>query len=75
MCHTALLFIVRGDPAVHGDAEPVSDAWTRSFVVSTGIFALAVVVACVRPGFGYYVLLLLALQPLFTRRRPAARPA
>ncbi|MFJ1765797.1 TMEM175 family protein [Amycolatopsis sp. NPDC088138] len=69
VCHTALLFIVRRDPAVHGDAEPVSDAWARSFVVSTGIFALAVVVACFRPGFGYYVLLLLALQPLVTRRR------
>jgi uncharacterized membrane protein len=74
LCHTALLVIVRRDPEVHGDAEPVSAEWTRSFTVSTGIFALAVVVACVRPGFGYYVLLLLALQPLITRRRPAATP-
>jgi uncharacterized membrane protein len=56
---TALVVIVRRDPQVHGDAEPVSDAAFGNYVVSTAVFALAVVVALIKPGFGYYVLLLL----------------
>jgi uncharacterized membrane protein len=67
LCHTALAFIVRRDLAVHVDAEPVPGQWTRSFVLSTAVFALAVLVACIRPGLGYYVLLLLALPPLAAR--------
>ncbi len=56
---TALVVIVRRDPQVRGDAEPVSDASFWNYLVSTAVFALAVVVAFIKPGFGYYVLLLL----------------
>jgi uncharacterized membrane protein len=68
LCHTALVLIVRRDPQVRGDAEPVSDESLWSFALSTAVFALAVVVAIVKPGFGYYVLLLLALPSTIARR-------
>jgi uncharacterized membrane protein len=74
LCHTALILIVRRDPVVHGDAEPVSAEWVRSFVLNTGVFALAVVVGFIEPGLGYYVLLLLALPAAVVRRLERHRP-
>ncbi|MEV6643606.1 TMEM175 family protein [Amycolatopsis sp. NPDC051371] len=68
LCHTALVLIVRRDPQVRGDAEPMSDESFWSFAVSTAVFALAVVVGLIKPGFGYYVLLLLALPSTIVRR-------
>lgn len=67
LCHTALAFIIRHDPTVRGDADPVTRRWTLNLALSTVVFALAVLVAFIRPGFGYYVLLLLSLPPLVAR--------
>jgi TMEM175 potassium channel family protein len=68
LCHTALVLIVRHDPQVRGDAEPVPDEMFWNFVVSSGVFALAFVVGFVQPGLGYYVLLLLAFPATIVRR-------
>jgi len=68
LCHTALVLIVRHDPQVRGDAEPVPDEMFWNFVVSSGVFALAFVVGFIKPGFGYFVLLLLAFPATVVRR-------
>ncbi|GLY34256.1 DUF1211 domain-containing membrane protein [Amycolatopsis sp. NBRC 101858] len=68
LCHTALVVIVRRNPQVRGDAEPVSDETLWNFVVSSAVFALAVIVGFIKPGFGYYVLLLLAFPSTIVRR-------
>lgn len=75
LCHTALSFIVRRDPRVRVDAGAVSDETIANFVLSTGVFALAVAVAIVEPRFGYYVLLLLVVAPAISRRVLRRRPA
>lgn len=59
LCHTALVTIIRRSPEIRGDAEPVSDEAYWNHVLSAVVFALAVVVALIKPGLGYYVLLLL----------------
>lgn len=59
LCHTTMVFIIRRDPQIRGDAEPVSDETWWNHVLSAVVFALAVVVALIKPGLGYYVLLLL----------------
>lgn len=71
LSHTALMLIVRRDPEVRGDAEPVTDESFWNFVLSTIVFALAVVVALIKPGFGYYVLVLLIFPSMIVRRMPA----
>jgi uncharacterized membrane protein len=68
LCHTAMVLIVRHDPQVRGDAEPVPDETLWNFVVSSAVFALAVVVGFIKPGFGYFVLLLLAFPSALVRR-------
>jgi uncharacterized membrane protein len=68
LSHTGLMLIVRRDPEVRGDAEPVTDESFWNLVASTVVFALAVVVALVKPGFGYYVLLLLIFPSMIVRR-------
>jgi uncharacterized membrane protein len=73
LSHTALMLIVRRDPEVRGDAEPVTDESFWNFVLSTIVFALAVVVALIKPGFGYYVLVLLIFPSMIVRRMPARR--
>lgn len=59
LCHTAMVTIIRHAPEIRGDAEPVSDEAYWNHVLSAVVFALAVVVGFIKPGFGYYVLLLL----------------
>lgn len=59
LCHTTMVFIIRRDPEIRADAEPVSDETFWTHVLSAGVFALAVVVALVKPSLAYYVLLLL----------------
>ncbi|WP_410612502.1 TMEM175 family protein [Amycolatopsis sp. lyj-109] len=68
LCHTVLVFLVRRDPQIRGDAEPVSDETLGNFVLSTGVFVLAVVVALIKPGLGYYALLLLFFPSIISRR-------
>jgi TMEM175 potassium channel family protein len=68
LCHTALVLIVRRDPQVRGGAEPVPDEMLWNFVVSSAVFALAVVVGFVKPDIGYFVLLLLAFPSAVVRR-------
>jgi uncharacterized membrane protein len=67
LCHTALVLIVRRDPEVRGDAEPVSDEMLWNYVLSTVVFALAVVVALIKPAFGFYALLLLVFPSMVVR--------
>jgi uncharacterized membrane protein len=67
ICHTALIFIVRRDPRVRADAGAVPSETLGNFVLSTVVFALAVGVAFVKPGLGYYVLLLLFFPPRISR--------
>jgi uncharacterized membrane protein len=64
LSHTALMLIVRRDPQVRGGAEPVPDESYWNSVASTAVFALAVVVALIRPGYGYYALLLLVFPSM-----------
>jgi uncharacterized membrane protein len=77
LCHTTLALIVRRDPRVRAGAEPPSVESLGNFVLSTVVFALAVVVAFIEPGLGYYALLLLFFPSMISRwvlrRRP--RPA
>jgi uncharacterized membrane protein len=73
LSHTALMLIVRRDPEVRGDAEAVTDESFWNFVLSTIVFALAVVVALIKPGFGYYVLVLLIFPSMIVRRVLARR--
>ncbi|MFJ7216060.1 TMEM175 family protein [Amycolatopsis sp. NPDC098790] len=67
LCHTTMVFLIRRDPAIRGDAEPVTDEVFWNHVLSAVVFALAVVVGFVEPGFGYYVLVLLAFPSLVAR--------
>ncbi|GAB3159962.1 TMEM175 family protein [Amycolatopsis sp. NPDC004378] len=59
LCHTAMVFLIRRTPEIRGDAEPVSDETWWNHVLSAVVFAIAVVVALVKPNLGYYALLLL----------------
>lgn len=59
LCHTTMVAIIRRDPDIRGDAEPVSDEVFWNHALSSVVFALAVVVGFIKPSFGYYVLLLL----------------
>ncbi|WP_410586072.1 TMEM175 family protein [Amycolatopsis sp. lyj-23] len=63
LCHTTMVFLIRSDPDIRGDAEPVSDEVFWNHALSSVVFALAVVVGFAEPPFGYYVLLLLLLFP------------
>ncbi|MFC3456140.1 TMEM175 family protein, partial [Amycolatopsis speibonae] len=53
LSHTALVLIVRHDPEIRGDTEPMTDQWVLNFVLTTAVFALAVLVAFIEPGLGY----------------------
>jgi uncharacterized membrane protein len=74
LCHTAMVLIVRHDPQVRGDAEPVSDESMWNFVLSTVAFALAVVVALFKPNLAYYVLLLLVFPSRVVRWAARRQP-
>jgi uncharacterized membrane protein len=74
LCHTAMVLIVRHDPQVRGDAEPVSDESLWNFVLSTVAFALAVVVALFKPNLAYYVLLLLVFPSRIVRWAARRQP-
>ncbi|ADJ45217.1 hypothetical protein AMES_3392 [Amycolatopsis mediterranei S699] len=74
LCHTALALIVRRDPRVRAGTEPVSGESVGTFVLSTVVFALAVVVAFIKPGLGYYVLLLLFFPAMISRWAQRRRP-
>jgi uncharacterized membrane protein len=74
LCHTAMVLIVRHDPQVRGDAEPVSDESLWNFVLSTVAFALAVVVALFKPNLAYYVLLLLVFPSRVVRWAARRQP-
>ncbi|SEF37946.1 Uncharacterized membrane protein [Amycolatopsis pretoriensis] len=75
LCHTTMVTIIRRSPQIRGDADPVSDETYWNHVLSAVVFALAVVVALIQPGLGYYVLLLLVFPGRIARWLRARRTA
>jgi uncharacterized membrane protein len=58
LCHTAMIMIIRKDPEVRGDADPITDQRVLNSQLITGAFVLAFVVGSIWPQIGYYSLLL-----------------
>lgn len=75
----AMILIVRADPRLAKNGEGISDQQRLGSVVTTGILAVALVLAAAVPRVGYFALLLLFLTYpiswIWERRRPAETSA
>lgn len=60
---TAMNLIVRADPEVASETEPVTPEFISGSVAATGLLAVALVLALAVPGVDYWALFLLFLGP------------
>ncbi|WP_326834219.1 TMEM175 family protein [Amycolatopsis rhabdoformis] len=67
-CQTALVLIVRRDPAVALRPGSVTDRRLANNVLSTAALGIAFVIGAIRPELGYYAILLLVIPPIIARR-------
>jgi uncharacterized membrane protein len=61
ICQLAMILIIRADPAVAKNSGGVPDRQRFAATVNTGILAMALALAALVPGVGYFAFLLLAL--------------
>jgi uncharacterized membrane protein len=69
LCQLAMIFIIRADPAVARNSGGVPDRQRFTAVVIAVLFAVALALAALVPGVGYFALLLLALAVPASRIR------
>jgi uncharacterized membrane protein len=64
---SALTLLVRGNPQLESDENPITSQYVVSTVTATVLFAVAFALAALVPGVNYYALFLLLLGPTVTR--------
>ncbi|MGH3796974.1 MAG: TMEM175 family protein [Pseudonocardiaceae bacterium] len=73
VCQTIMVLIVRGDANVARSPSSISDRWRATAIGSTVALAVALLLAGLVPGVGYFAILLVGLPPLITRQWYARR--
>ena len=76
LCYTAMMLVIRRNPEVHGDAEPIDDQGMINSVLTSAAFLVAFIVGAIWPHLGYWALLLVALSQWAARWiKPRRAPA